>query len=282
MLERNYSFFNRKKFAIPKVFALCGLAFFLWGYTIVNNANSTNWEIPNSQKTETLTFHTGYTTSYNHEHHIPNWVAYELSPSELNGINERTDKFLADPNIKPSTCVSGDYTKSGYDRGHLAPAGDMTWSTLAMKESFFMSNICPQSPPLNRGIWKDLESEVRKYVSDKNHSLFIITGPIIESKLESYKNWQLGTIGKSHQVSVPRYCFKALLDTVGIDKSVAYIIPNSTPGISFQQYKNVYGGHANFRITVDSLERVLGRNLYPKLPKNTENKAESKIGIFLE
>ncbi len=265
-----------------QVLLVSGISFFLWGYSLVNHNYAENWEIPISQKSEVLTFHTGYTTSYNHENHIPNWVAYELSPSELNGVNERSDKFLPDPLIKPNTCVSSDYTKSGYDRGHLAPAGDMTWSSIAMKESFYMSNICPQSPPLNRGIWKDLESDVRNYVLQKNRALFIITGPIMDSKVEPYKNWKLGTIGKTHRVSVPRYFFKALLDTVGIDKSVAYIIPNSTPGTTFQQYKSIYGGHANFRITVDSLERVLGRNLYPKLPKNTENKAESKIGLILE
>ncbi len=257
-------------------------AFFLWGFSLIQNERSYFWEIPQSNQEEVLTLHSGYTTSYNHKYHIPNWVAYELSPNELNGFNERADKFMADPLIKPATCNTSDYTKSGYDRGHLAPAADMTWSEIAMKESFYMSNICPQSPPLNRGIWKDLESDIRQYVQVNQHSLFIVTGPVISKSDVNYKDWQLGSIGKANRVAVPKYFFKALLDTSGLDKSVAYIIPNSLPYLTFQEYKSLYGGHSNFRITVDSLERVLDRNLYPRLPKNTENKAEAKVGIILQ
>jgi endonuclease G len=163
-----------------------------------------------------------------------------------------------------------------------------------MKESFYMSNICPQSPPLNRGIWKDLESSIRKYVKNQQRPLFIITGPVISENNSTFQNWQLGIIGKTHRVVVPKYFFKAILDTVGIDKSVAYIIPNSSPNITFQEYKSNYGGHNHFRITVDSLEQVLNRNLFPGISTNLggnenqakkldqKNKVESKIGLIIE
>lgn len=277
-----------------RIFFIWLISFFLWGFTFVNKQQNTQLEIPSISTDEILTIHSGYTTSYNHQYHIPNWVAYELHPSELNGINERSDKFLPDPLIKPATCNSSDYTKSGYDRGHLAPAGDMTWSESAMKESFYMSNICPQSPPLNRGIWKDLESAIRDYVKFKQHPLFIITGPVISKNNAQFKNWLYGSIGKTHRVAVPNFFFKAVLDTVGIDKSVAYIIPNSPPQVTFQSYKSMHGGHANFRITVDSLERVLNRNLFPRISSklgnsespnktvNPKNKAESKVGLILD
>lgn len=270
------------------------ISFFLWGFSFVNKDQRSLYEIPAVSSDEILTIHSGYTTSYNHKYHIPNWVAYELHPSELNGINERSDKFLPDPFIKPATCNSSDYTKSGYDRGHLAPAGDMTWSETAMKESFYMSNICPQSPPLNRGIWKDLESSIRNFVKNHRHPLFIVTGPVIAKNNVQFQNWQYGTIGKTHRIIVPNYFFKAILDTVGVDKSVAYIIPNSPPHVTFQSYKSMYGGHSNFRITVDSLEQVLDRNLFPRISTklgngdspnksiDSKNKVESKVGLIID
>ena len=93
----------------------------------------------------------GYTLSYNADYKTPQWVAWELTKKETKGKEGRTDKFLPDPDVRGAKAYTGDYTKSGYDRGHMAPAADMKWSKQAMEESFYMSNICPQNPNLNRG-----------------------------------------------------------------------------------------------------------------------------------
>ena len=100
----------------------------------------------------------GYTASYNREHKIPNWVAWELTPEKLIERESRTDKFLPDPDLPESQAVTtDDYKRSGMDRGHMCPAGDNRWHWKAMQESFYMTNICPQNHNLNRGDWKALD-----------------------------------------------------------------------------------------------------------------------------
>ena len=120
---------------------------------------------------EQLVTHLGYSLSYNEKHEQANWVFYELTIDEVLGSIKRKDQFRADPNIKTGSASLSDYKRSGYDRGHLAPAADMKWSSKAMSESFFMSNMSPQTPSFNRGIWKKLENLVRKWaVENKSYN----------------------------------------------------------------------------------------------------------------
>ena len=120
---------------------------------------SQKFELPKTLSGEQIIYHTGYTLSYNEKHEQANWVAYELTAQELAGTVKRKDSFKSDPMVKSESASLADYRKSGYDRGHLIPAADMKWSTTAMSESFYMSNMSPQSPSFNRGIWKKLESQ---------------------------------------------------------------------------------------------------------------------------
>ena len=124
----------------------------------------------------------GYTLSYNADYKTPQWVAWELTGKETKGKEERTDKFLPDPDVRGAKAYSNDYTKSGYDRGHMAPAADMKWSKQAMAESFYMSNICPQNPNLNRGDWNDLEEKSRQWAK-KYGAVYIACGPVLRSTL---------------------------------------------------------------------------------------------------
>lgn len=114
----------------------------------------------------------GYTASYNREHKIPNWVAWELTPEKLIERESRTDKFLPDPDLPESQAVTtDDYKRSGMDRGHMCPAGDNRWHWKAMQESFYMTNICPQNHNLNRGDWKELEEACRLWAKKKGKSM---------------------------------------------------------------------------------------------------------------
>ena len=97
---------------------------------------------------------TGYTVSYNNFYKTPNWVAWELTRQETKGSEERKNRFVPDPDLPEPRVEHADYTRSGYDRGHMAPAADMKWSKKAMEESFYMSNICPQNQKLNRDDWE--------------------------------------------------------------------------------------------------------------------------------
>ena len=101
------------------------------------------------------TFRLGYTVSFNPELNIPNWVAWELNSSKLVEKESRAGHFYPDPDIPRGIAVeTGDYSNSGYDRGHMCPAADNKWDKQAMRESFYMTNICPQHHNLNRGNWR--------------------------------------------------------------------------------------------------------------------------------
>ena len=93
-------------------------------------------------------------------------------------VAERTDRFREDKKVPSGSAKPSDYTKSGYDRGHLCPAADMTHSAEAMEETFLMSNISPQLPVFNRGIWKSLEKQVRDW--GEKERIYIVTGPVFK------------------------------------------------------------------------------------------------------
>jgi endonuclease G len=211
---------------------------------------------------ETVTQHLAYSTLYNHSAHQPLWVAYTITPESITGSAERTNKFMKDPAISPSTCVSGDYAKSGFDRGHLAPAADMKFSQEAMKESFYMSNICPQRPGLNRLIWKSLETQVRNWAK-MSKSIFVVAGPIFAKDIPHE------TIGKKNKIFVPEYFFKALLDTNGSDRMIGFIFKNSSSNLSISE-------HA---VSIDKIEEYIGRDLFPQLPVKLQEKLESRVNI---
>jgi len=126
--------------------------------------------------------HTYYSLSYSEKHEQAEWVYYKLTPQMINGNIERTDDFRSDPYVRTGSASKSDYYKSGYDRGHLAPAGDMKISQKAMSESFYRSNMSPQTPSFNRGGWKNLESLIRSWVIAERE-IHIITGGIFQNKL---------------------------------------------------------------------------------------------------
>jgi endonuclease G len=104
------------------------------------------YEIPQSRgaRSEVILKRMGYTVSFNPQANIPHWVAWELNPERLIERESRSDKFLPDPNIDERRAVTtDDYKGSGWDRGHMCPAGDNRWHWKAMNESFYMTNICP-------------------------------------------------------------------------------------------------------------------------------------------
>ena len=106
----------------------------------IKSINITNLELPKTKSKDKIITHTGYSLLYNETHEQANWVAYELTKEETNKLYERTDKFISDPKVKTETATDKDYQGSGYDRGHLAPASDMGWSSTTMAESFYYSN----------------------------------------------------------------------------------------------------------------------------------------------
>ena len=135
---------------------------------------------------------------------IPQWVAYTLTPDEAVGCVPRTNAFAADASVpKGQRAELEDYAKSGYDIGHIANAADMAFSEETMQESFLLTNMSPQLPGLNRGIWKVLESSERAWAYNYKHIYTVYAGNI----------WSAGskTIGPN-RVVVPDYIYKILID----------------------------------------------------------------------
>jgi endonuclease G len=212
-----------------------------------------------AEKKEQIITHIGYTVSYNSDWKIPNWVAYELTKEEVEGTVPRFDTFSSDPEVSyENSATTYDYSNSGWDRGHMAPAGDMKWSEQAMKESFYLSNICPQNSNLNSGIWADLERQVRELARQKGN-IYVVCGPVILKQPQ--------TIGKN-RVAVPDAFFKALLQN---DKNnwyaIAFVFAN----------KSGRKPLATYAMSVEELQIITGIDFFPALPDNIERKAESEV-----
>ena len=141
----------------------------------IKDSSLKNLEIPKTNSKDKIITHTGYSLLYNEIHEQADWVAYQLTKEETVKLYERTNKFILDPKINTITASDIDYKGSGYDRGHLAPASDMGWSSITMKESFYYSNMSPQNPSFNRGIWKKLEELVRTWAVE-NNNIYIVNG----------------------------------------------------------------------------------------------------------
>jgi len=162
---------------------------------------------------------TGFALAHDETKKAPLWVAQRMTPERLVNRVSRRDRFAPDPELpKGKRAELDDYRNSGYDRGHMAPAADMRWSAQAMEESFYLSNMAPQvGPGMNRGIWSDIESTIRKWVASRGE-LFIYTGPIYDTLTPS-------RIGPN-QVAVPTHFYKVVFDPVRVD-TIAFVVPNA-------------------------------------------------------
>jgi endonuclease G len=209
--------------------------------------------------THEIVKHTYYTLSYSKKDEQAEWVAYLLTRSMLTGQSERGNNFRQDPSVSSGSAQLSDYNKSGYDRGHLCPAGDMTFNEQAMSETFYLSNMSPQVPAFNRGIWKTLETLVREW-AEEDDSIFIVTGGI----LSEFK----GSIGLDG-VTVPKSYFKVIYDLTGEKKMIAFILPNEKGLKPLQDYV----------VTVDSVQKVTGIDFFPCLPDTLRNRLEETSDI---
>ena len=202
--------------------------------------------------------HNYYSLSYNEYHEQANWVHYKLRNALILGAAVRKDNFRADYNISSKSASPGDYKGSGFDRGHLAPAGDMKINSVAMSESFFMSNISPQNPSFNRGGWKKLESLVRMW--GRNKVSYITTAGVLNSN-------NFNKIGKN-QVSVPNLFYKIIyIPSEG--KMIAFLMPN----------KKIEGSLKSYVVSVDKVEKITGIDFHHKLEDELENELESKSDV---
>ena len=221
------------------------------------------YELPRviNNQPEQVIQHLGYTVSYNPDWLVPNWVAYELTNAETSGEQERKNHFKPDPLVNGDPVVTGEYANSGYDRGHMAPAADMKWSEQAMRESFYMTNMCPQLHSLNAGDWKDLEELARDW-AQLYGNIYIACGPIVEPDYT--------TIGKNHMIAVPSAFYKVFLrQTRQGWTSIGFIMPNRAGSRPLMTYM----------LSVDEVEAQTGIDFFYNLPDNLESQIESTYSV---
>ena len=200
--------------------------------------------------------HTYYTLSYSEANEQAEWVYYQLTPVLINGLASRADNFRPDPLVTTGSAQLSDYKGSGYDRGHLCPAADMKANSTAMSETFYLSNMSPQEPSFNRGIWAKLEADVRNWAMIENR-IYIVTGGILTSN-----KGKIGIDG----VTVPSYYYKVIYDPTEPQKMIALVLPNEGSQQPLQ----------DFVVSVDYVESITGIDFFPELPDTLKDRLESR------
>ena len=201
--------------------------------------------------------HTGYSLQYDDLREQAQWVAYELTREEvINKVAKRQDNFREDPDVDLGSAQLNDYKRSGFDRGHLVPAADLAWSHESMSDSFYLSNMSPQDPSFNRGIWRKLEELVRTWAVN-NEVIYVVTGPLY---LEDH-----GAIGASH-VDIPSHYYKVIFDGHGDEqKAIALVLANQKSSESLE----------TFVVDIDTVEKLSGLDFFSALEDDVEEVFET-------
>lgn len=197
----------------------------------------------------------GFRLSFNPETKVPDWVAWELLRNECDGDITRSNRFHSDYSV-PGCPESSDYTRSGYDRGHMCPAADQKWSSQAMSDCFFMTNMAPQKHELNNGAWKTLEEKERLWAL-RDSALVIVAGPVFFSQHPK-------RIGEA-RVAVPDAFFKVILSP--------YTVPPRAIGFVYDNAR-CPGNMKDYATSVDKVEALTGLDFFYELPDSIEDEIE--------
>lgn len=258
---------NRTLYTI--LFVACVIGFWLFEnfYTPATYSNPESTDahtiemdfLPSSTTGEVIK-HEFYTLSYSEPHEQAEWVAYELKKSHLTNDDRKRPYFIEDPKVSSKSADWRNYRGSGYDRGHLCPAGDRRFSEYAYDETFYTSNISPQDKEFNAGVWNRLEQQVR-YWCKTYGDLVVITGGILEEGLEE--------IG-DEDVDVPKSFYKIVLRKSGKGiKVLAFLMPA----------KESQAPLDTFLVPIDSLEAKTGLDFFVKQPESWQERLEREVNV---
>lgn len=217
--------------------------------------------------------HSGMALGFDCEYKMASWVYHVLTPDVSYGSVTRSNDFRADPNVPCSTAVEADYFLRkqradgtyeydgfGFDRGHLAPSADFRWSSTALSESYFYSNMTPQRPEFNRESWAGLEDLLRRIVDQEKKTFYVITGPVLHDGLPIIERSQ-------NKLRIPELHYKIIVDASSDQpRGMAFIMPNRKCENRLSQYV----------VTIDSVENLTGLNFFTELSPEMEELIESK------
>lgn len=199
--------------------------------------------------------YTHYSVCYQELDRQAAWVKYTLRPEQVDGKAQRTNDYRPDMDVADPVYAS-DYRGSGYDRGHLVPAADMKQDHHSMSQTFFMTNMSPQVPSFNRGIWASMERHFRSLVR-RHGEAHVITAPILENGLRSLMT----------AVSIPQWYYK-IIYFPQLKKARAFLVENR---------KHTNAKVLDFEVTIDDLEAITGFDFFVELPDALEAEIESRL-----
>jgi endonuclease G len=204
--------------------------------------------------------HKSYNLGYDEVFKTTIWSSYILTAKKVNVLEiKRTNDFKKDP-LEKNGPSPQDYKGTGYDQGHLANAQDMRFDSVSEHECFYMTNMVPQRPGYNRGIWGKLEDQCRYWSKTTYDSLIIISGPLFLDKNIKY-------IG--NKIPVPSHCYKIVYSPIK-KKAIAFIIENASSDKSIFEYVT----------TIDKIEELTKTDMLSFLEDGLENAIESKTDIW--
>ncbi|WP_338410791.1 DNA/RNA non-specific endonuclease [uncultured Flavobacterium sp.] len=212
--------------------------------------------LPSSTSNDVYT-NDSYSFSYKEIYEQSEWVAYELTSSDMNNAHYQRPYFNQDNSVKSKSADWKNYKNSGYNKGHLCPAADRKSSYNMYKQTFLTSNISPQISDFNAGIWNRLEQKTR-YWATRYGGLYVITGGVLKKGLK--------TIGKEN-VAVPTYFYKIILTKDKLNM-IAFLVPHEASNASLY----------SFVVSVDEIEKMTGIDFFKALPDDLENSLEGNKG----
>ena len=225
-------------------------------YEIFSDFDNLEYGIQGRQ--DTVINREGYAIGYSNQLKQPLWVCYNLTADEVKTKQAKRDNnFRSDWRLWGKSAQLEDYKGSEYDRGHLAPAADMAWSSKTMSQSFFMSNMSPQNASLNRGAWKKLEEHTRK-MAEKYKKIHVISGPVFINPNKKY-------IGKN-RVAVPEAYYK-ILYAPEQNEMIGFIMPNTATSNKLKKYA----------VSVYDIEDAVQLEFFMNLPPDLRKKLKISI-----
>jgi len=221
-------------------------SFVVWGAPVVAHEANTEYLC-----------RTGYAVDYSNSTKTPVYVVEHLIRAHLSGKFQRTNNFRSDNDLpKEDRSSVLEYEHSGYDKGHMAPADDFTWSAKAMSESFLLSNMVPQNPNNNRGIWKHVE-EMQRHAALRVGEVYVISGTIYSTS----KHKMIGS------VSVPDHLYKIIIDPAN-KRAIAFLFPNTELAVE---------DVGKYVVSIKSIEAQTGIKYLPAVPADLAH-LESELG----
>jgi endonuclease G len=248
-----------KKLLISLLLAVAAIPAFAWDQRAPNPIQQCQPHSPygfaETQRTATPICREAYLVAYDAPVRVPVYVAYTLLPQNALGCFPRTNAFVADQSLGGTGATPQDYAGTGYDKGHAAPDGDLSWTQQVEYESFLMTNMYPQHGSLNRGIWKLLETSVRGWAVQLNQPFTIYVGAYYGAGDEYIAN------GK---IIVPHGYYKIVINNA-TGEVAGWAFPHTKP------YVNLGNDLTKFRSPIATIQQTAGVRF--KFPANAREVA---------